>query len=554
VDLAYSNRNELTGVTRWNNVGGSTLAGTTSYSYDDAGRVTSIVAKNAASATVSYYNYLFDNADRVTQESWGSGASSGTHTYGYDTTNQLTSADGVTYAYDSNGNRTTQGTQTYQTGTSNRTTNDGTYTYTYDGEGNLTQKSKGTGLETWYYTYDQRNLLTSVRETTNGTTNEFAATYTYDALGRRVQQDRWDGTSTVTTEYAFDATGQVWAELNGSNAVQYRYLNGDGSTAVFARINVSGGTVAWVVQDRLGSVRDVTDATQVNDHVEYSAFGAIASETNSANGVSYGYTGLFQDRYTFQDFATNRVLDPTTAKWLQQDPIMFQAGDANLQRYVGNHPTNEIDPSGLQGRVIGPQILQKYIDFDVYTGWILTDRWIDGFVGGISGGASREYLEKERVADGDGLKVTIEVWGKPGTNSCNTPANLTKQGNAVEGIGGALILRLKDLPSGPYDVKVRVAASYDSNLVPKLPALNVVKADEELNLVGKPLWTPQWDSTAVPKGRRGDSAILTVRLWGGPHVPDAIVVRPSFSFSGNKSDYVRMIYSIQVLQIDGPLK
>jgi hypothetical protein len=26
---------------------------------------------------------------------------------------------------------------------------------------------------------------------------------------------------------------------------------------------------------------------------------------------------------------------------------MFQAGDANLRRYVGNHPTNSIDPSGL---------------------------------------------------------------------------------------------------------------------------------------------------------------------------------------------------------------
>jgi RHS repeat-associated protein len=280
----------------------------------------------------------------VTQESWGSGVSSGTHTYGYDTTNQLTAADGTTFAYDANGNRNYG---SYTVGTSNRTTNDGTYTYTYDGEGNLTQKSKGAGLETWYYTYDQRNLLTSVRETTNGTTNEFAATYTYDALGRRVQQDRWDGTNTVTTEYAFDATGQVWAELNGSNAAQYRYLNGDGATQVLARINVGGGTVAWVAQDRLGSVRDVSDTTQVNDHVEYDAFGKTASESNSANGVSWGYTGLFQDRYTFLAFADNRVLDPTLGKWLQQDPIMFQAGDANLQRYTGNNATNATDPSGL---------------------------------------------------------------------------------------------------------------------------------------------------------------------------------------------------------------
>jgi RHS repeat-associated protein len=348
VSLTYSARDELTGVTRYNDVAMSTLAGTTSYSYDDAGRTAAITAKNAAGATLSYYNYLFDNADRVTQESWGSGASSGTHTYGYDTTNQLTAADGTTFGYDANGNRTTQGTQAYQTGTGNRTTNDGTYTYTYDGEGNLTQKTKGTGLETWYYAYDQRNLLTSVRETTNGTTNEFAATYTYDALGRRVQQDRWTGSSVATTEYAFDANNRVWAELNGSNAVQYRYLNGDGPTTVYARIDVSGATVAWLIQDHLDTVRDVADSTQVNNHTETDAFGVITSETNAANGVTFAYTGLPQDRHSMLVFATNRVLDPKTAKWLQQDPIMFQAGDPNLQRYVGNDVTNAVDPTGLE--------------------------------------------------------------------------------------------------------------------------------------------------------------------------------------------------------------
>ena len=60
----------------------------------------------------------------------------------------------------------------YQTGTDNQMTNDGTCTYTYDAAGNMTQKSKGDGLETWYYGYDNLNRLTSVRETRNGTTND----------------------------------------------------------------------------------------------------------------------------------------------------------------------------------------------------------------------------------------------------------------------------------------------------------------------------------------------------------------------------------------------
>ena len=34
------------------------------------------------------------------------------------------------------------------------------------------------------------------------------------------------------------------------------------------------------------------------------------------------------------------------------DPLGFAAGDANLYRYVGNDPTNEVDPTGLQGSLI----------------------------------------------------------------------------------------------------------------------------------------------------------------------------------------------------------
>ena len=63
VSLTYSARDELTGVTRYNDVAMSTLAGTTSYSYDDAGRTAAITAKNAAGATLSYYNYALDQRE-----------------------------------------------------------------------------------------------------------------------------------------------------------------------------------------------------------------------------------------------------------------------------------------------------------------------------------------------------------------------------------------------------------------------------------------------------------------------------------------------------------
>jgi uncharacterized protein RhaS with RHS repeats len=43
------------------------------------------------------------------------------------------------------------------------------------------------------------------------------------------------------------------------------------------------------------------------------------------------------------------MYDPTIGRWTSQDPIGFEAGDANLYRYVGNGPTNAVDPTGLKG-------------------------------------------------------------------------------------------------------------------------------------------------------------------------------------------------------------
>jgi RHS repeat-associated protein len=343
VDLAYSSRNELTGVTRYSDVGGGTLAGTTSYSYDEASRVIAITHKNSAGATLSYYNYALDNANRVTQEAWSSGASSGTHTYGYDTTSQLTNADALTYTYDPNGNRTLVGTFTYQTGTSNRVTNDGVYTYGYDAESNLTSKTKIGGGDTWTYGYDLRNRLTSVVETGTAT---FQATYTYDVLGRRVLEDRTDNSgSHTTTRFSYDGN-QVWAELNTSNVVQARYLYGDGETQVLERTDGSGN-VQWLLTDHLGSVRDVANSTVVSGHIEYTAFGAVVPGSTNV-GDNRLFTGLYLDQATGIVFADQRTLLVTTGQWMQEDPIWFQAGDANLRRYVGNNATNHVDPSGLQ--------------------------------------------------------------------------------------------------------------------------------------------------------------------------------------------------------------
>ena len=41
-----------------------------------------------------------------------------------------------------------------------------------------------------------------------------------------------------------------------------------------------------------------------------------------------------------------RWYDPKTGRWTTEDPLGFGAGDANVNRYIGNSPPNGTDPSG----------------------------------------------------------------------------------------------------------------------------------------------------------------------------------------------------------------
>lgn len=41
------------------------------------------------------------------------------------------------------------------------------------------------------------------------------------------------------------------------------------------------------------------------------------------------------------------MYSPTLGRFIQNDPIGFDAGDMNLQRYVGNNPAKRLDPTGL---------------------------------------------------------------------------------------------------------------------------------------------------------------------------------------------------------------
>jgi RHS repeat-associated protein len=330
--------------------------------YDALDRVSELEHRYANGSLLSNYTFSYDEASRLTSEE----RDSVLRTYGYDTTNQLVRDNtAATITYDGTGNRTTDVTPA----AGNRLASDATWSsYSYDEEGNVTGKSNAT--DTWVYEYDHRNQLTSASRSETGGGLQLRVDYKYDVFGNIVERTLdSDGDENVdTTErYALDGwkvlqgplgdrrelrgneNWDVWADLDQSSSLTIRYEHGDAIDQVFARL-AAGGQERWLLQDRLGSVREVTDdGGSLLTSVTYDAFGNHATTPTSDLG-RYQFTG--RDKDAELDLQRNRArfYDPKSGRWISHDPLGFDAGDSNLYRYVNNEPLAFGDPSGLQVR------------------------------------------------------------------------------------------------------------------------------------------------------------------------------------------------------------
>ena len=93
-DLTYTARDQIATETRYTDLAGTQLAGTSSYVYDADERLTSLVQTYANGSVLASYVYNYDQASRLTSEVDNGGA---TIVYGYDNANQLLSAGPATY-------------------------------------------------------------------------------------------------------------------------------------------------------------------------------------------------------------------------------------------------------------------------------------------------------------------------------------------------------------------------------------------------------------------------------------------------------------------------
>ncbi|MBR1813780.1 MAG: hypothetical protein IJ773_08155 [Lachnospiraceae bacterium] len=303
------------------------------------------------------YSYTYDNAGNITKIVAGNQ----TITYAYDACNQLIRENNqvlgktILYTYDLGGNMTSRTEHAYTTGTPGAATKTDTFTYgnaawkdqmtayngtsiTYDGSGNPLQYRGMT------FTWQRGRQLQSV--TKNGVTT----TFQYDAQGRRISKT----TGGITTEYfyngsaltalkkgndlvqfVYDANGRpVFMCVNGTTEYAYLY-NGQGD--VTGLVDSGNNVVVSYEYDSWGKVTDIDD---------YS--GCFLSNLNPIGYRAYVYdqeTGLYYLGKRYYDAGAGRFIGPDAVAVINSKKRTLY--ELNLYAYCDNNPVKRKDLGGF---------------------------------------------------------------------------------------------------------------------------------------------------------------------------------------------------------------
>lgn len=368
VDLSYTPTGLLDRIQRYEEHSGSDKAAVWSaYTYDDLDRLAEInyfVPDTPAGSgeNLAFYQWEYGIDYRIDKFS----SARGVDQYGYDLADQLTDIDSgyqstQDIAYDANGNRTTHdvdgAVDTYTHAAANRLTGDGTWTYQYDNEGNRTRKADAsTQID---YSWDHRNRLTTVTWTDVATsTVTRTVTYAYDVNNRRIRKTVADGSGTVTgTEVFVWDRDHVSVKLDATGQATTTNLYGPGTDMLFTSEDALS-EVLWALTDNQNTVRDIadydapTDSSSVVATREYDILGNLltvsGTDVTASDKIDAGYTGREWDADADLYYYRARWYDADVSRFISEDPLGFEAGDVNVQRYVGNNLPNAADPAGLK--------------------------------------------------------------------------------------------------------------------------------------------------------------------------------------------------------------
>jgi RHS repeat-associated protein len=303
---------------------------TLTYSSDED-LLSRIATLNGTTVAQSSYTYNANGLRATATDSAGS-----TTSYSYDPIGQLTGVtapDGTqsSYSYDPAQNRITDpgllpaGTTQYDNG--ERLLQDATASYTYNNTGELTSRTvMGT---TTSYDWNAQHQLTGIRYPDGST-----ETFRYDPLGHLVAIT--DGAHTTAYVYSGDDVDLEYD--NGTLAASY--TNGVAINDILAMTR--GGHRYSYLRDGLGSVVALADESgHIVQRYSYDAFGNPLSAPGPVANP-FTYTAQLYDQHSGLYYYRSRWYDPTTGRFLSQDPVLH----ANPYPYVGNDPVNLTDPTG----------------------------------------------------------------------------------------------------------------------------------------------------------------------------------------------------------------
>ena len=334
--FSYDALSRRTQMTRPNGV-------TTNYTYDNLSRLLSVLHQLSGS-TIDGATYTVDNVGNRTAKT--DDYSSITSNYTYDALYELTQVTqgGTTtesYSYDAVGNRTASlGIPSYTTNSSNEMTANSNASYTYDSNGNTHTKTDSTGTTT--YAWDFENRLTSVTLPGSAGTVSFK----YDPFGRRIEKV----STTTTSIFAYDGDNLVeTTNSSGSDIASYTQDKGLDNPLAIER----SATTIYYEADGLGSITSLSNSSgSVAQTYTYDSFGNTTSSSGSVTNF-FRYAGRELDTETGLYFNRARYYDPTTGRFLSEDPEMFEAG-VNFYGYVLGNPVAFRDPFGLDIWLEGP--------------------------------------------------------------------------------------------------------------------------------------------------------------------------------------------------------
>ncbi|MFI6499303.1 LamG-like jellyroll fold domain-containing protein [Nonomuraea typhae] len=329
----YDKANRLKSLT------GKTSAGAASdsqtFTYDAVDRLQSQTLKNSAGTDLAKITYGWDKDDNLTTKTTTGTAGAGTNTYTYDHAGRLTSwtAPGgakTDYGWDASGNRTKAGGTTFTYDERNRLTSGDGSTYTYTPRGTLATETKN-GQST-NLTFDAFDRLIADGD----------SLYRYDALDRVTTRTR----GTTQQAFAYSGLGNDLAAITDpAGAVQAQY----GRDPFGALLGLQEGTrpAAGAFTDLHRDLVATFTTTGLNTSTAYDPFGTVTAQTGPKTGL--GYQSGYTDPDTGKTNMHARWYQPATGTFTSRDTATLNpmpSVQANRYTYANASPLTGIDPTG----------------------------------------------------------------------------------------------------------------------------------------------------------------------------------------------------------------